>query len=208
MTSIKLLATSLGKSFGGRSILKDISCSVSNGECLGIVGDNGSGKSTLVRILAGILRPDVGSVVLSINGVDIAPEDVSSHIGFVAPYLRPYDEFTPLELLRIHDLLTGRTFDADACEATIRRVGLTERSSSLVRTFSSGQRQRMLLALALQHRPRVLILDEPSVTLDTAGRAIVEDVVRDHCLHGGCTILATNDDRELDLCTSTLSVQP
>lgn len=208
MTSATLKASSIGKSFGGRTILKNISCTVSNGECLGIIGDNGSGKSTLVRMLSGILRPDVGTVSLVINGVDVASEDLPSHVGFVAPYLRPYDEFTPIELLRLHDMLAGRTFDADTGAATIRRVGLAERSSSLVRTFSSGQRQRMLIALAIHHRPLLLILDEPSVTLDTAGRTIVEEIIRDQCLRGGCTILATNDDRELDLCTSILSVQP
>jgi heme exporter protein A len=207
MRSVTLTATGLTKAFAGRIILHDLSCSVRQGECLGVVGNNGSGKSTLVRMLAGILRPDAGSIVLTENSVETVSEQLPQRVGFVAPYLRIYDEFTPPELLRLHDLLSGRLFDESACSATLDRVGLADRSFSVVRTFSSGQRQRMLLALAVHHQPPVLILDEPSVTLDTAGRSLVEDVVQEHCKQGGCVVLATNDDRELTLCTSVISVQ-
>ncbi|MBU3741145.1 MAG: ABC transporter ATP-binding protein [Candidatus Kapabacteria bacterium] len=202
----QLTATAIHKRYGPRPILRDVHVTAYGGECLGIVGDNGSGKSTLLRVLAGVLTPDAGSLGLKVNGTDVAPELIPQHAGFVAPYLRLYDEFTSTELLHLHARWHGRHVDATHVENILDRVGLTDRADDVIRTFSSGLQQRMSIALAVHLSPDVLILDEPSVTLDRRGRDVLEAEILRARADGVIVILATNDDRERQLCTSIFNV--
>ncbi len=201
-----LIGKGLAKSYRRRRVLRDVSVSASGGDVVGIVGPNGSGKSTLARILAGVLRPDMGSVELSVGGQLVDPTDHPYHVGMVAPYLQIYDEFTPLELLDLQRRLHGEASITSETDATLRAVGLHDRSADVVRTFSSGLRQRMLLALAIHRQPAVLILDEPTVTLDDAGVQIVRHQIEAQAARGGITLLATNDEREKSWCTAAVAV--
>lgn len=208
MTLNALTASNLCKAFNGRMVLNDVSLHVEGGRALGIQGPNGTGKSTLVRILAGVLRPDEGSVALTCRGHVVPRERVPMHIGFVAPYVNVYDEFTPNELLRLHQRLSGISVDDVRIDECFDLVGLGHRRDAIVRELSSGQRQRVALALALVLNPVALILDEPGVTLDADGRAVVERVVSMQCNSGGFVILASNDERELQLCHTHVSTLP
>lgn len=196
----------LVKTFQYRRVLADVSVSASSGDVIGIVGANGSGKSTLARILAGVLRPDQGTVELRVAGQTVAPSDHPYHVGMVAPYLQIYDEFTPLELLDLQRRLHGETSDKREAEATLHAVGLQDRINDVVRTFSSGLRQRTLLALAIHRCPAILILDEPTITLDDAGVEIVQQQIDAQRSRGGITLLATNDEREKAWCTAAVAV--
>jgi len=202
-----LRAHQISKGYGNRQVLRDISCELHAGSVTAIIGSNGSGKSTLAKVLAGLLRPTSGSVTLTIDSKNIDRELMPHHCGFVAPYLALYDEFTPIELLRMHGAFHGKQLDAALCDDLLERVGLFTRSSSRVRTFSSGMRQRVALALALSHDPRLLILDEPSTTLDEQGRLILAREVERASSGGAIVIVATNDARERELCTSVISVE-
>lgn len=202
----RLTATGISKRYGPKAILRDVDLAASGGECLGIVGDNGSGKSTLLRVLAGVLTADSGSVALTIDEHDVAPETIPQHVGFVAPYLRLYDEFTSTELLHLHARWHGRHVDATHVARILDRVGLADRANDIIRTFSSGLQQRMSIALAVHLSPDVLILDEPSVTLDRRGRDVLEAEILRARAEGVIVILATNDDRERQLCTSIFNV--
>jgi len=196
-----LHAVNLRKSFLSRRVLNDVSLHASSGMVVGVIGDNGSGKSTLVRILAGVLRQDAGSCALTVQGAEISTMDRPLHVGFVAPYIRLYDEFTATELLHIHGRLKGIAVDPTYTTSLLERIGLADRANDVISTLSSGLRQRVALAIALHHQPPVLILDEPSITLDTAGRNVLERELHAHVLRGGIAILATNDEREKDLCS-------
>ena len=202
-----LRAHLVSKRYGKRQVLNNISCDLSAGSISAIVGPNGSGKSTLAKILAGLLRPDNGSVELHLNGNKIERELIPHHCGFVAPYLALYDEFTPVELLRMHGAFHGTGLTTDRCDDLLERVGLLARATSRVRTFSSGMRQRVALALAVSHSPSLLILDEPSTTLDEQGRLILAREVERAAANGTIVVLATNDSRERDLCATVITVE-
>lgn len=204
MTTIT--ATDITKTYGPRRILRNISAIAHGGDCLGIIGQNGSGKSTFVRIVAGVLRPTSGTVNFEIEGRSITDEARPMHTGFVAPYLRLYDEFTAAELLDLHARLHGRTMDSRRTHETLERMELSERRADRIQTLSSGQRQRVAMALAVHLEPPLLILDEPSITMDNRGRELVEHEIRRHRERGGIVILATNDDREKELCTHHVSI--
>jgi len=204
---ITLIGTGLAKAFRYRRVLSDINVSAASGSVLGIVGSNGSGKSTLAQILAGVLRPDHGSVELTVDGRSISASDRPFHVGLVAPYLSIYDEFSPVELLTLQRQLHGESVDQERILQTLEDVGLADRRNDVVRTFSSGLRQRAVLALAVHRQPPLLILDEPTITLDTAGVEIVHTQIQRQQSRGGITILATNDDRERTWCTDAVSCE-
>ena len=201
-----LVARGISKSFGKRSVLGNFSHEFAGGAITGIIGPNGSGKSTLAKILAGLLRPDTGDVELRLANQIIERVDIPFHCGYVAPYLTLYDEFTPQELLSMHGAFHGIQLATSACDEIIQRVGLGARATSRMRTFSSGMRQRVALALAVSLAPPVLVLAEPSTTLDESGRFVLTTEIQRAAQRGAIVLVATNDARERDLCTHSIEV--
>lgn len=201
---ITLEARSISKRFGSRQIVRDLSVVVKSGECLGIVGANGSGKSTVLKMLGSLLRPDTGSIVVTINNVVSAAPLAST--GLVAPWLSVYEEFTIRELLALVYQLHGNTPSGSEIDSTLERLELASRADDFVKELSSGLRQRVLLALATLRKPAILLLDEPSITLDAQGKSLVRSEIERHRLSGGVVILATNDSEELAWSTSSISL--
>lgn len=206
MTTITIAG--VRKSYNGKTIIRDVDLAGTSGDVIGILGANGSGKSTLMRIIAGVLRADAGDITLTVNGSVITSEQRPFSCGYVAPYLQIYDEFTPRELLQQHAKLHGRTASNEVVDQILDRVGLSRRSNDVVRTFSSGMRQRVSIALSVSLAPPLLMLDEPSATLDIQGREIIAREIASHQQQGGIVFLATNDERERELCTQSINVSP
>jgi heme exporter protein A len=178
--------------------LDPVSFSIRSPAVVAVTGPNGSGKSTLLRILAGLLRPSGGSSRLEIAGAEVRAGDRRTVIGLVSPELAFYDEMSVAENLRFVADARGQAGLEASIPATLERVGLAGRSDDRVGALSSGMRQRLRLAFALLHRPKVLLLDEPGSHLDQDGRDRVERIVHDHAA-AGVVILATNDPREWEL---------
>lgn len=199
----RLTADALTMRFGRRVLFRDLSFEARAGEPLAVVGANGSGKSTLLRVLAGVLAPTAGAVRLDVGGWAVPDEERPFGVGFVAPYLQLYAPFSAEENLRF--LAAARRLpDARArIAAVLDRVGLGARADDRLATFSTGMHQRLRLAAALLHDPPVLLLDEPSATLDAAGRALVAALVASS---GSVVVLATNDEAEAALCARTLTL--
>lgn len=195
-----LSVTGLTKRFARRRVIDDVNLQAASGEVVGIVGANGSGKSTLVKMIAGLVRPDAGSIGLSIDSTTIDAGLIREHCGLVAPYLELYDEFTPIELLHLHAQLHGKHIDDARVQSLLDLVQLSSSATRIVRGFSSGMRQRVAIALAVSLSPALLLLDEPGVTLDEAGRAALAQCISIARDQGSIVILATNDDRERSLC--------
>ncbi|MEM6326096.1 MAG: ABC transporter ATP-binding protein [Bacteroidota bacterium] len=196
-----LRAVNVSMHYGFRRVLRDVSLEVRPGEPLAIVGPNGSGKSTLTRILAGVLTPTAGRVDLIVGGARVETEDHAHRIGLVTPDLNLYPPLTARETLDF--LARVRGTPRTAIAPVLERVGLADRADDRVQTFSTGMRQRLRLATALLHDPPVLLLDEPSATLDPAGRDLVTALVGDA---SRVVVVATNDAAEVALCARSFSV--
>ena len=207
MTGAKLSARDLSKSFGSRSIFRGLDAECYGSEVKGIVGANGSGKSTLLQILTGSMHADAGEIELTVDESIVESDQRAFTAGVVAPYLNIYKEFTPRELLQMQRRLRGHSSLNDAKDLSVlQRVGLGDRADDLVRTFSSGLRQRTILALAVCPEPVMLMLDEPTTTLDSIGKEIVEQEIELQRSRGGITFIATNDERERALCDEVIDL--
>jgi heme exporter protein A len=194
-----LTASGLGHRFGRNVLFRELTFELKGGQSIAIVGSNGSGKSTLLQILAGLLTPVRGEVLLSVDGELVERERRPHSVGMIAPYLQVYDGFSAAENLRF--LLKARGLTADAEEKTrhlLTLVGLDARADDFVGTFSSGMKQRVKVAAALVSNPPVLVFDEPTTNLDDAGRAIIDKVTDSHLSRGGVLIVATNDSSEAE----------
>lgn len=198
--NVTLEVRGLSKRYSRRRVVEDLHLQAASGQVLGLLGANGSGKSTVIKMIAGLVRPDSGSIHLRIDDTDIDHRLVSNYCGLVAPYLTLYDEFSPLELLHLHAELHGRLTEPGRSELLLEMLGLDTVSSRTIRDFSSGMRQRLTIAIALSLRPPLLLLDEPGVTLDDPGRSALAACITNARQDGSVIILATNDDREQGLC--------
>lgn len=191
----------------GKSVFGVADVELSNGDLLGITGENGAGKSTLVRILCGVLSPSKGLVSLTVNAESIDREYFHRYIGLVSPYLNLYEEFTAWEHLSLTAKLRGIEFEEDFCAQSLEQFSLYNRRHDSIRTFSSGMKQRLKYALAIQHKPPILILDEPSANIDAVGVAAVLRLIERQTSYGGGVLLATNEERESSLCRRVVSLQ-
>ena len=155
-----ITATNVIKQFGRFAALRGVTTEFGAGKFYAILGDNGAGKTTLLRIIAGLARPTGGHV--SILGM--SPRDACREIGYMAHPSLLYDEMSGMENLRYFARLYG--IDDDNCDQAIRRVALDPALSRPVGQYSQGMRQRMSLARAILHDPKILLLDEPFSNVD------------------------------------------
>jgi heme exporter protein A len=190
-----------------RPVLNNISFSLTDSSSLAITGKNGSGKSTLSKILAGVLSATQGSVAFMFNGVSVNAGDFKKHIGFVSPYLNLYDEFTAMENIRILSRIRTNADCGERVKELLTDVELWKRRNDIVGTYSSGMKQRLKYVFALLNRPAILILDEPTASLDTDGIEFVRNVVVRQ-KKDGIIIIASNDVEEANWCTKKVKLQP
>lgn len=183
---------------GGRAVLDGVTLDVAQGGIFGLLGPNGAGKSTLIETLLGLLPAQGGE--LSVAGVDALarPESLRHLVGALVQGAHLHPLITPLEALQ-----HASAFH-DPCEeplALLARLGLELKARARYGTLSLGQRQRALLALALLHRPALLVLDEPFNGLDPAGRRSFANLLSGLREQGRTVLLSTHDlDEAQRLC--------
>jgi heme exporter protein A len=175
----------IDKRYGGLYALRRVTFEIDPGECAVLAGRNGSGKTTLLRIAGQIVRPTHGK--LAFPGATPG-SDGHSRPGYVGHSTMVYDELTAEENLLLFARLQEVESPAARAENLLREVGLYERRSSQVRTFSRGMRQRIAIARALIHRPSVLLLDEPATGLDPLGITWLANSLRE-LNRAGCTVV-------------------
>lgn len=169
MTSETVLETSeLQKHFGKIHAVDGVDISIKRGEIYGLIGPNGSGKTTLIRLCLGLLHPTTGAIRLLDK--PIPDKSILSKVGYMTQTSALYEELTVRENIAFFSEMCGSHEPAWIDEA-ISLVDLSDRARSLVQTLSGGMRQRTSLACALAHRPRLLLLDEPTVGVDPQLRA-------------------------------------
>lgn len=193
---IKLI--NLTKKYGGIKAVNNLNLEVRKGIIFGFLGPNGAGKTTTIKMMAGILKPTTGKII--INDIDLAenPSGVKMCTGFIPdrPFL--YEKLTGFEFLRFiaglygvnHSSLEGLLNDL------LETFDLSHWSDELIESYSHGMKQRLVMCSALLHNPKVLIVDEPMVGLDPRGARLVKDIFRKHS-HEGTTIFMSTHSLEV-----------
>jgi heme exporter protein A len=176
----------LGRAYGERVALRDISLSLPEDDTLVVFGPNGAGKTTLLRVLATLLRPHAGSA--RVLGRELPAEGwaVRARIGLVAHDPLLYRDLSGRENLRYHARLFG--VGPGRVEELLARVEMSGRADEPVRTLSRGMVQRLAVCRAVLHDPELLLLDEPLANLDPGARELVEPL-----LAGGTRVLTSHD---------------
>ena len=193
-------AEGLKKSFGNFDALRGIDLRVKRGEFMTLFGPNGAGKTTLIKLLATLTSPTSGT--LSVYGYDVRKDvnNIRSVIGVIShdPYL--YDNLSAFENIKFFGTLYGLDDVDNRARSVIKQVGLEKRMNDLVRTFSRGMKQRLTVARAIVHEPKILLLDEPYTGLDQHGAQIFGEMLSDLKSQRRTILMTThNIDEGLDL---------
>lgn len=194
----ELVLESVSKSYGARQVLSSVSATVQTGQVLAVTGPNGSGKSTLIKAACRLIRPTRGRVIWKLARKEVAAEEARKIVGFVSPDLMFYDELTAAENLRFFAHVRGVKFSDEDIESVLDSLHLGGRGADAVGSYSSGMKQRLRYAFALQHNPPLLLLDEPTANLDMEGASLVHDLIGTWRL-SKCVVIATNEPEEVGL---------
>ena len=188
------------KFYGDYPALRNVELSAAPGACLALIGRNGAGKTTLLRTIAGFSRPGKGSITIFGN----SPRDTATRrlMGFIGHGISVYDELSALENLVLFGKLYGLADPKATALDWLERTGLERVKHGLVREFSRGMRQRLAVARAFLHGPKVLLLDEPFTALDDRAIAVLQRLLHEALAEGKTIVMSTHQLREaLELAT-------
>ncbi len=193
----------LRKSFNTLVAVDDVSFTVGEGEIFGLLGPNGAGKTTTINMICGVLKPDAGRVLIGGKDIWLESKTVKQGLAVVPQEIAVYEDMTSRDNLNFWGSLYGlRGADLRSrVDEALTRVGLSDRATEKVKGFSGGMKRRLNLCMGLLHRPRVLLLDEPTVGIDPQARLNILAVVREVAA-AGTTVLYTTHymDEAEDLC--------
>jgi ABC-2 type transport system ATP-binding protein len=183
------------KSFGAMRALDGVTLRVRTGEVYGLLGPNGAGKTTLIRAIVGLVAPESGTV--TVLGSRMPNLDILSSVGYMTQAAALYPDITVEENLRFFAAISGADGNVDE---VLRVVELEQRRNSVVATLSGGMRQRCSLACALVHRPRLLLLDEPTVGVDPQLRVQFWEHFRQMAAAGTTIVVSSHVMDEAERC--------
>ncbi len=187
---IKLI--NLTKMYGKLTAVNGINLEVSQGEVFGFLGPNGAGKTTTIRMMAGLLEPTSGSAL--IGGFDVQKEPLKAKFitGFIPdrPFL--YEKLTATEFMHFVSQLYEMKDPHKRISELLELFGLSDWRRELIENFSHGMKQRLVMASALLHCPKVLVVDEPMVGLDPRGARLVKDIFKDLASKGVTVFMSTH----------------
>jgi len=168
----------LTKSFGDHPALSGIDLSVRRGESVAIFGPNGAGKTTLIKILAAIMNPSSGEVLIDGLSVKATAHKAQRKIGVVSHHTFLYSNLTAYENLKFYSRMYDITATDERIREAVELVGMTPRLNDQAGTFSRGMQQRLSIARSLIHKPSIMLLDEPETGLDQQAISILWKVMR------------------------------
>jgi len=182
------------KRYGAHEAVRNLSLHVPAGELFGFLGPNGAGKTTTIKMIAGLLQPTSGRIEIAGHDLASQPVEAKGALGFIPdrPFL--YEKLSALEFMRFVAGIYG--FDAGALNGRIDEllalVELNQVRSQLIESYSHGMKQRLVMASAFLHQPKVMVVDEPMVGLDPKGARLIKQVFRDYCDSGHSVFVSTH----------------
>lgn len=210
ISSTALSAEGIEKRFLNKIIFKSVNFALASGSSLAITGRNGSGKSTLLKVIAGLLKPNKGKVIIRAADREVEQDKRHLFLGMMSPYLNLYDELTAYEnleffcTLKCGNISSGQR--SEKVNSLLERVGLFGRRNDQLKNYSSGMKQRVKLAFAVINDPPVLLLDEPRTNLDREGIELVYSLSEEQKKRG-ILIIATNESEDTRLCSEILNIE-
>ena len=199
-------AYNLTRKFGDFTAVADLNLEVAEGEVLGFLGPNGAGKTTTIRMLAGIIAPTSGYAVVSGCRTDGVVEKLHEGIGLLTENPGFYEHFSARRNLEFYANFYPDLVVNTHVEKYLKLIGLWERREGKVATFSKGMKQRLALARALVHEPKVLFLDEPTAGLDPEAAHEVREMVKKLSQEGRTIFLSTHNLAEAELLCQRIAV--
>ena len=185
-------AVDMGKRYGDFVALHPLNVEVHSGEFFGVFGPNGAGKSTFIKLLTGQLRPSIGQIeILGIDAED-SPQKLKANIGIVPESESPPSFLTPAEFLQFVARRRGLDHLEQNVEHWLDWFGLQEKRDTMCKDLSKGQRQKVMLASAFIHKPKLLFLDEPFANLDPIYQRKCREWLLDHVKDGGTIFLCSH----------------
>lgn len=195
-----ILVQDLHKSYGNLRAVDGISFEVKKGELFGFLGPNGAGKTTSLSMISGLLRPDLGTVMLGDIDVWKSPNAAKRLLGFIPQEISLYEELSARENLQFWGSLysiPGNQLKKNIDEL-LERVGLADRAKEPVSKYSGGMKRRLNLAVGLVHRPQIVFFDEPTVGIDPQARNNIMEIIREIAKSGTTIIFTTHHLEEAE----------
>ena len=190
-----LVATSVVRRFGRRAAVDGVSLALEHGSCLALFGPNGAGKTTLLRVIGGLLKPSSGTVTLTGRSLP-GGGDVRRLIALISHPTMLYGALTARENVRFAAECQGLVQADSATIRALTRLKILDRADTPVRALSRGLQQRVSIARALVHSPRLVLLDEPYTGLDDVGARALTDALRELKADGAALVLVTHNVNE------------
>lgn len=188
-----ITAQGITKAFGPLHALRGVSFEIQKGEFVALLGINGAGKTTLIRILATLTRPTRGRAYIAGQPIHEDPDKVRAQIGVVSHYTFLYPDLSATENLYFYGKMYGVPRLSERIKELLTRVDLYHRRHDLLNTFSRGMQQRLALARAILHAPKILLLDEPFTGLDVNAMELLTNLLKDF-IGQEITVLMTTHD--------------
>jgi len=190
----------LNKSFGRKHVVRDLSLKVPKGQIFGFLGPNGSGKTTSIRMICGLLTADSGSGTCLGYDVMTRSADIKREVGYMTQRFSLWEDLTIRENLDFVGRMYGMADRREAVARAIAKLGLESRQDQLAGSLSGGWKQRLALAACLLHRPKLLLLDEPTAGVDPKARREFWDELHELAAQGITVLVSTHYMDEAGRC--------
>jgi len=209
MNDVTIEINNLTKQFKNALAVKNISFKINKGKIIGLLGPNGSGKTTTIGMMLGLIKPTSGTVFINHKNIENNRTSLLEKMNFISPYIELPKKLTVEENLKVYGRLYGVKNLKEKISSLMEKLNLTEFRSRKTGELSSGQKNRVSLAKALINDPEILLLDEPTASLDPDVGDYVRSFIEDFASNKGTTILlASHNMNEVErLCHEVMMMK-